>query len=150
MSAVSWRAWRLAFIVAIGVVSAARAETINVAIDEAHIMHLPQGASTIVIGNPLIADASLQSGGILVITGKGFGSTNLIALDHRGQVILDRDVEVKTGRSTDLVVVYRGDKRQSYSCAPECAPRITLGDDNGAFGGALAQSAQRLGAAGVK
>ena len=95
MSAVSWRAWRLAFIVAIGAVSAARAETINVAIDEAHIMHLPQGASTIVIGNPLIADASLQSGGILVITGKGFGSTNLIALDHHGQVILDRDVEVK-------------------------------------------------------
>ena len=150
MSAVSWRAWRLAFIGAVCSISAARAETINVGIDEARIMHLPQGATTIVIGNPLIADASLQNGDILVITGKGFGTTNLIALDHGGRIILDRNVEVQSARSPDLVVVYRNDKRQSYSCAPECAPRITLGDDNGAFSGALAQSVQRLGAAGVR
>jgi Pilus formation protein N terminal region len=150
MSAVSWRTWRLAFVVAVCAVTAARAETINVGIDEARIMHLPEGAATIVIGNPLIADASLQSGGILVITGRSFGATNMIALDHGGRVILDRDVQVQTARSADLVVVYRNDKRQSYSCAPECAPRITLGDDNGAFSPALAQSVQRLGAAGVR
>ena len=47
-------------------------------------MRLPTGVATIVIGNPLIADASLQPGGLLVITGKGYGSTNLLALDRSG------------------------------------------------------------------
>jgi len=150
MSAVSWRAWRLAFFVAVCAVSASRAETIEVGIDEARIMHLPQGATTLVIGNPLIADASLQNGDIIVITGKSFGSTNLIALDHSGRVLLERGVQVQSARSPDLVVVYRNDKRQSYSCAPECSPRITLGDDTGAFSAGLAQSVQRIGAAGVK
>ena len=36
-------------------------------------MKLPTRVATIVIGNPLIADAALQAGGILVITGKGYG-----------------------------------------------------------------------------
>ena len=39
-------------------------------------MKLPDKVATIVIGNPLIADAALQAGGMLVITGKGYGSTN--------------------------------------------------------------------------
>jgi hypothetical protein len=26
------------------------------------------------------------------------------------------------------VVVYRGYTRQTYSCTPECSPRVTLGD----------------------
>ena len=48
-------------------------------------MRLPERVATIVIGNPLIADATLQSGGILVLTGKGYGATNLLALDRVGQ-----------------------------------------------------------------
>lgn len=148
MSAVSWRAWRLAFVVALCVVPAAHAETISVGVDEARVMRLPQGASTVVIGNPLIADATLQSGGILVLTGKGYGSTNLLALDRGGRVILDRTVQVQTAKGADLVVVYRGDKRQSYSCAPECVPRITLGDDMEYFDQVQGQSVKRLGSGG--
>jgi hypothetical protein len=145
MTAVSWRAWRLAFLVVLCAVPAARAETISVGIDEARVMRLPQGASTVVIGNPLIADATLQNGGILVLTGKGYGTTNMLALDRGGRVILDRTIQVQSAAGTDLVVVYRGDKRQSYSCAPECAPRITLGDDTEYFDLAQGQSAKRLG-----
>lgn len=148
MTAVSWRAWRLACFVALCVIPAARAETISVGVDEARVMRLPQGASTVVIGNPLIADATLQSGGILVLTGKGYGATNLLALDRGGHVILERTIQVQTAKGADLVVVYRGDKRQSYSCAPECAPRITLGDDSEYFDLAQGQSAKRLGAGG--
>ena len=40
-------------------------------------MKLPDKVATIVIGNPLIADAALQAGGLLVITGKGYGTTNM-------------------------------------------------------------------------
>ncbi len=47
----------------------ARADEISVSVDEAKIMKLPDRVATIVIGNPLIADAALQGGGNLVLTG---------------------------------------------------------------------------------
>ena len=48
----------------------------------------------------------------------------------------------------DLVVVYRGVDRESYSCAPECEPRITLGDTPNYFNATLGavRHAQRSGA----
>ena len=96
-------------------------------------MKLPASVATIVIGNPLIADAALQSGGILVVTGKGFGSTNLLALDRAGKVVMDSTVQVLGPASRDIVVVYKGIERESYSCAPECERRITLGDSPAYF-----------------
>jgi hypothetical protein len=121
----------------------ALADSINVNVDEARIMRLPEGVGTVVIGNPLIADATLQPGGILVLTGKGYGATNLLALDRSGRVILDKTVEVVTPKGADLVVVYRGVERESYSCAPVCERRITLGDSVGYFNNTLAQSGTR-------
>ena len=41
------------------------------------------------IGNPLIADASVQPGGIMVVTGKGYGVTNLVALDRDGATLME-------------------------------------------------------------
>ena len=63
-------------------------------------MKLPQLVATIVIGNPLIADAALQSGGILVITGKGYGTTNMMALDRTGHVVMDKTVEARGAPAT--------------------------------------------------
>jgi hypothetical protein len=119
------------------------ADTIIVNVDAAHIMRLPEKVATIVIGNPLIADATLQNGGILVITGKGFGSTNMVALDRAGRVVMDKIVQVLGPTGGNLVVVYKGTARESYSCTPECAPRITLGDDAKFFGETLTQSGVR-------
>jgi len=68
------------------------AEVLTVNLDQAEVLQLPDRVATIVIGNPLIADASLQSGGMLVVTGKGYGATNLLALDRGGRVILSRTV----------------------------------------------------------
>jgi Flp pilus assembly secretin CpaC len=52
------------------------AADLAVIMDEAKLIRLPDKVATIVIGNPMIADVSLQPGGIMVITGKGYGSTN--------------------------------------------------------------------------
>lgn len=126
---------------------AARAETVTVTVDEAHIMKMPDRVATIVIGNPLVADATLQAGGILVITGKGFGSTNLLGLDRTGQVVMDKTVQVLGPSSNDIVVVYRGVERESYSCAPECEHRLTLGDSTNYFNQILSQAGTRTGQA---
>ena len=124
----------------------ARADEVSV--DEARIMKLPDRVATVVIGNPLIADAALQGGGILVLTGKGFGSTNLLALDRSGKVIKDTTIQVVGPASRDLVVVYKGIERESYSCAPECERRLTLGDSPAYFGAILSQAGSRTGGPG--
>jgi hypothetical protein len=125
----------------------ARAETITVSVDEAQTLKLPEKVSTIIIGNPLIADASLQNGGLLVITGKGFGSTNLMALDRTGKTVMNTTVTVIGPTGASLVVVYKGTARETYSCTPECSPRITLGDDTKFFGDTLGASGNRTGGA---
>jgi hypothetical protein len=126
----------------------ALAATFTVNLDQAQIMRLPDKVATIVIGNPLIADASLQSGGILVVTGKGYGSTNLLAMDRAGKIVLDTTVQVVGPPGGDLVVVYKGVARESYSCSPECSRRITLGDDNRFFTETLGQIGTRANQAG--
>jgi hypothetical protein len=126
----------------------ARADSVEVGLDQAQIMRLPTGVATIVIGNPLIADGSLQAGNLLVVTGKGYGTTNLMALDRGGRVLMDKSNTLTGPRQADLVTVYKCVERESYSCVPQCSPRITtLGDGMTYFGNTLGQTAARSGAA---
>jgi Flp pilus assembly secretin CpaC len=116
-----------------------RGETVRVYLDQARLLKVPDGTSTLVVGNPLIADVAVQSGGTLVVTGKGYGSTNLVALDRNGAVIMEHQVEVQ-GPQGKVVVVFRGIERESYSCTPDCERRITLGDTQNYFAATLGQS----------
>lgn len=129
---------------------AAPEDRIAVYVDQAKLVKLPAKASTIVVGNPLIADVTLQSGGIVVVTGKGYGATNFIAMDRNGEVLVDRQIMVE-GPTDQLVTIYRGVERESYSCMPICQRRITLGDGNNHFRTAIDQagslSSQASGAA---
>lgn len=103
------------------------AADIAVTLDQARLVKLPERVSTLVIGNPLIADAAVQAGGLMVITGKGYGITNIIALDRGGVVLMEKTIEVVAPRD-ELVVVYRGALRETYTCSPVCEPRIMPGD----------------------
>ena len=118
---------------------------VTITLDQAQVMKLPDGVATLVVGNPLIADISIQSGGMAVLTGKGYGVTNLVALDRSGAVLETKTIQVQGAR--DSVVVYRGVERESYSCTPKCERRITLGDSNEFFGSTLAQTSARTGQA---
>jgi len=129
-------------------VAPAHADTVSVSVDEARIMRLPDSVATIVIGNPLIADATLQGGGVMVLTGKGFGSTNMLALNRAGKVVMDTTIQVIGPGKSDLVVVYKGVERESYSCAPDCEKRLTLGDSTPYFTGIMQQSGARIGGVG--
>ena len=62
--------------------------------NQAKIVKLSRAADTIVIGNPAIADASVQDATTVVLTGKGFGVTNLVILDEAGAPIVDEQVTV--------------------------------------------------------
>ena len=120
----------------------APAADVTVFLDQAKLMQLPDKVATIVIGNPLIADASLQPGGFVVLTGKGYGVTNFIVLDHLGNVLMEKSIEVQ-GPKGDIVVVHRGITRETYSCTPLCEPRITLGDNPPYFDAVLGETGSR-------
>ena len=107
---------------------AASAQDLIVKYDQASIVRLSRPAAEIIVGNPSITDVSIQSGTSLVITGKSFGITNIIALDAQGQVIRDQRVMVRVDDDR-MVTVNQGGKRQSFACTPTCAPTLTIGDD---------------------
>ena len=134
-------------LIALAGASRASAADITVILDQAKLVKLPERVGTIVIGNPSIADASVQPGGsMMVVTGKGYGTTNIIALDRAGTVLMENSVEVR-GPGANVVVVYRGVDQSTYSCTPICQRRITLGDAPAHFEAATGQTAARNGLA---
>jgi Flp pilus assembly secretin CpaC len=124
-----FRRWALRAALAAALVCpiAAAAEPLVVTLDQAQILRLPDRVATIVVGNPTIADVSVQPGGVLVVTGRGYGITNIIVLDRAGRTLLEKPVVVQGPRDT-MVVVYRGVDRESLSCTPSCDRRLVLGD----------------------
>ena len=120
----------------------ARAEQIDVVVDQATMVKLPEKVATLVVGNPLIADVSLQPGGTMIVTGKGYGATNVMAFDRGGSVLLDRMIQV-AAPTENLVTVFRGINRETYSCTPVCQQRITLGDGGDYFKATLDQVGSR-------
>lgn len=100
---------------------------IVVSLDRAKLVKLPEHVETIVVGSPIIADVTmLKRNGLVVITGKGFGETNVIFLDGAGQAVSEALVTVE--ESQGLVTVQRGNERESYACTPRCQPAVALGD----------------------
>ncbi len=92
---------------------------IEVVMNQAKIVKLSRPADTIVIGNPEIADAAVQDATTIVLTGKGFGVTNMVVLDLEGQPIVDEQVTVSR-QAAQSVRVYRRANIQTLSCTPYC------------------------------
>lgn len=117
-------------------------DAIEVTLDKAKLIHMPAHAQTIVVGNPSIADVTtLKIDGLVVVTGKGFGETNMIFLDKTGTAVEESTVTVVAG--TSQITVQRGIARESYSCQPRCEPTVALGDDQVFSGGNSAQITSR-------
>ena len=130
--------------------AAARAagDVIDVVVDEAKVVALPEGVRTLIIGNPIVADVTLLKGGnTMVITGKGFGQTNLIALGADGNLITENRIRVDIGvLGKKAVVVLRGFDRETWFCNPTCRPTVSLGDTAGFTGATAGQGDAHNGA----
>ena len=114
---------------AVACLPAEAADDIIVAtIDQAKLVKVPAGASTLIIGNPAIADVTQLMPNLMVLTPKAFGETNFMALDRNGDIVAGSMIQVVNG--TNAMVVQRGMERESYSCAPRCQPTERLGDSD--------------------
>ena len=117
-------------------------DSIEVHMDNARLLKVPEGADTIVVGNPLIADVAIQRNHVMVVTGKNFGTTNMIALDSKGAIISESQIIVSTPQKDRLTVV-RGFDLETYACNPNCGPVMQIGDSDRHFGRAGNQSRDR-------
>ena len=121
----------------------ANSEPISVKVNMARILKINAPAATVIIGNPGVADVTIQDPQTLILTGKSYGETNLIVLDSRGAAIADTMVSVVQPQGADSITVYLGQARTTLSCEPICQPTVMLGDDAG-FSGATLGSAQTV------
>jgi Flp pilus assembly secretin CpaC len=103
------------------------AEAITVETDQTLMVSIPSVPGAVVIGNPVIADVSMQ-GTKMFILGRNFGTTNIYILDIDGNPMATFDVSVK--HTTDnTVAMFKGPARQSYNCAPYCESELQVGDE---------------------
>lgn len=119
--------------------AAVDATPINVNVNMARILRISAPAATVIVGNPGIADVTIQDPKTLILTGKSFGQTNLIILDNDGNPIADTMIEV-VQMQAGVMTVYQGQARTSLACAPVCQSIVMMGDDPGFSGQAMASS----------
>jgi Flp pilus assembly secretin CpaC len=115
---------------------------VTVLVDNAKVIRLPEKTATVIVGNPIIAEVTPQKNGVLVLTGKSFGSTNLIALDNAGSMVAETMIRVEASRDS-TITVQRGLERESLSCTPNCQPAVQLGDSANYFGATSSQADAR-------
>ena len=93
----------------------------EVTIDTAQLLELQVDSATILIGNPGIADVSVNTPKTIFVIGLTIGETNLVALDKMGEVILESNVVVLP-KADRQVTIHRGSGSvQNLSCHPHCS-----------------------------
>jgi len=100
----------------------------KVELNKTEIVRLPGAAASVIIGNPKIADVTVQSSDLIFVVGRGYGETNLIILDSNGNTMMNADLQVVNSLPRSGVRLYNGKARETYSCIPYCGPSPVLGD----------------------
>ncbi|KQR56407.1 pilus assembly protein N-terminal domain-containing protein [Brevundimonas sp. Leaf168] len=105
------------------VVASAQDGALNVEIDRSARVQLRGAAASIIVGNPQIADVSLVDANTMFIVGKGYGVTEVVAVDGVGRTLFQREIVV-TGGSTGSVRVWRGAQATEMACGASCTPSV--------------------------
>jgi Flp pilus assembly secretin CpaC len=111
----------------LSVAAPAFARDIRVALDQAFPIRLAEAAEGVAVGNPAIAGVSVQNDRFLFVTGRSYGSTNLVVVGEGGRVLYSGRIVVAPDE-TDVVMVTRGVETARLECTPLCRPRPDIGD----------------------
>lgn len=97
-----------------GISAAADEDMLRVYMDHARVLKLDRPVSKVIVGNAKVADATVADAKTIVLTGRSFGTTNLVLLDADGNAILDERILVSIERATRCAST----GRQSAPCCP--------------------------------
>lgn len=107
---------------------AASADPFRVGVDQTITLKLTAPANSVVIGNATVADVAVHDPSTLLITGKAFGTTNLVVLDRAGRTIYSNQLAV-IGTDSSEMTILRGQNTQTFSCIDKCRATPMVGDD---------------------
>ena len=102
----------------------AQSGRLNVEIDQAQRVQLRGQAGSVIVGNPEIADVTVVDANTLYITGKGYGVTEVVAVDTTGRTVFQSQVVVTAGDGSGRVRVWRGAQSTEMACASSCSPSV--------------------------
>lgn len=132
-----------AFAIVFALTSGAHAGQIWLTMDQVRPFKLENPAQSIVVGNPSIADVTVQDNENLLLFGKAPGLTNIYIFDEKGEAVDNLIIRVRSP-STDMLTFHRGTARTTYNCTTNCEATITVGDDPATFSGVAAQVKNKL------
>lgn len=99
-------------------------EMLNVYMNHARVLKLDRAVSKVIIGNSEVADATVADAKTIVLTGRSFGTTNLVILDGDGNAIVDERILVSIDEG-NTVRVFKQTIRSVLSCTPNCEEHAT-------------------------
>ncbi|MGO4351589.1 pilus assembly protein N-terminal domain-containing protein [Rhizobium sp. RAF36] len=99
--------------------ASAEEDMLRVYMDHARVLKLDRAVSKVIVGNAKVADATVADSKTIVLTGRSFGTTNIVLLDIDGNAILDQTILVSIDEG-NTVRVYRQTDRSVLSCSPAC------------------------------
>lgn len=102
-------------------------QALSIESDQSQLVILPAMPGSVVIGNPSIADATVE-GTKLFIHGRAFGTTNIMVLDMSGNEMAAFDVSI-SHMTPNTLALFKGSQRESYNCAPLCESELQIGDN---------------------
>ncbi len=91
----------------------------RVFMNQARVLKLDRPVSKVIVGNADVADATVADPTTIVLTGRSFGTTNLVLLDSEGNAIADERILVSIDEG-NTVRVFRQTQRTVLSCTPNC------------------------------
>jgi Flp pilus assembly secretin CpaC len=106
-------------------VRAADDDMMRVFLNHAKVLRLDQPVSKVIVGNSAVADATVADSRTIVLTGKAFGTTNLVLLDANGNALLDERILVSIDEG-NTVRMFRQTDRTVLSCTPSCEEHQAL------------------------
>jgi hypothetical protein len=114
----------------------AHAAGVSVMLDKVRTITFPKTVTTIYVGNPAIADINMIDSRHAFIMGKGYGSTNMLALDQEGKQVSNIPISVlaRQNATVTLQVGVGVAGRVTYTCTTlHCETSPTPGDDKSVF-----------------
>ncbi|WP_421693953.1 pilus assembly protein N-terminal domain-containing protein [Aestuariivirga sp.] len=111
--------------------------------DQSQRLALPALPSTIVVGNPAVADVTLD-GKSLFLHARGHGLTNLVIYDEQGGKIGNYLLRVVFDDPLSISV-YTPKGRNTFTCVTDCESTLRIGDASENFGNYMAQTGARNG-----
>lgn len=111
---------------AVPMTASAEQDMLRVYMDHARVLKLDRPVSKVIVGNAKVADATVADPQTIVLTGRSFGTTNLVLLDAQGNAIVDERILVSIDEG-NTVRVFKATSRSVLSCTPNCEEHAESG-----------------------